>query len=157
MASNSLQPRYSLPGSFVYGILQECWSGLPGPPPGDPPRPGIPTHFRVSCGSWIEGGFFTTEPPRKLNYHSTCWEFPFLNSIENVCFFTAAAAAKSRQSCLTLCDPIEGSPTGSPLLGILQARILEWVSIPFSNEWKWKVKVKSLSRVRLLVTPWTIA
>ena len=67
----------------------------------------------------------------------------------------AAAAAKSLQSCLTLCDPIDGSPPGSPIPGILQARTLEWVAIAFSNAWKWKVKVKSLSRVRLLATPWT--
>ena len=67
----------------------------------------------------------------------------------------AAAAAKSLQSCPTLCDPINGSPPGSPIPGILQARTLEWVAISFSNIWKWKVKVKSLSRVRLLATPWT--
>ena len=66
-------------------------------------------------------------------------------------------AAKSRQSCLTLCDPIDGSPPGSPVLGILQARTLEWVAISFSNAAKWKVKVKSLSCVRLLVTLWTAA
>ena len=69
----------------------------------------------------------------------------------------AAAAAKSLQSCPTLCDPIDGSPTGSPVPGILQARTLEWVAISFSNAWKWKVKVKSLSRVQLLATPWTAA
>ena len=69
----------------------------------------------------------------------------------------AAAAAKSLQSCLTLCDPIDGSPPGSPVPGILQARTLEWVAISFSNAWKWKVKVKSLSHVRLLATPWTAA
>ena len=68
-----------------------------------------------------------------------------------------AAAAKSLQLCLTLCSPIEGSPPGSPVLGILQARTLEWVAISFSNAWKWKVKVKSLSRVWLLATPWTAA
>ena len=68
-----------------------------------------------------------------------------------------AAAAKSLQSCLTLCDPIDGSPPGSPIPGILQTRTLEWVAISFSNAWKWKVKVKSLSRVRLFVTPWTAA
>ena len=66
-------------------------------------------------------------------------------------------AAKSLQSCPTLCDPIDGSPPGSPIPGILQARILEWVAISFSNVWKWKVKVKSLSRVRLLATSWTAA
>ena len=65
----------------------------------------------------------------------------------------AAAAAKSIQSCLTLCDPIDGSPPGSPVPGILQARTLEGVAISFSNAWKWKVKVKSLSRVWLLGTP----
>ena len=58
----------------------------------------------------------------------------------------ATAAAKSLQSCPTLCDPIDGSPPGSPVPGILQARTLEWVAIYFSNAWKWKVKVKSLSR-----------
>ena len=69
--------------------------------------------------------------------------------------YAAAAAAKSLQSCPTLCDPRNGSPPGSPVPGILQARTLEWVAISFSNAWKWKVKVKSLSRVRLLATPWT--
>ena len=67
----------------------------------------------------------------------------------------AAAAAKSLQSCPTLCDPIDGSPPGSPIPGILQARTLEWVAIAFSNAWRWKVKAKSLSRVRLLATAWT--
>ena len=65
------------------------------------------------------------------------------------------AAAKSPQSCPTLCGPIDGSPPGSPVPGILQARTLEWVAISSSNAWKWKVKVKSLSRV--LATPWTAA
>ena len=69
----------------------------------------------------------------------------------------AAAAAKSLQSCPTLCDPIDGSPPGSAVPGILQARSLEWVAISFSNAWKWKVKVKSLSRVRPSATPWTAA
>ena len=69
----------------------------------------------------------------------------------------AAAAAKSLQSCLTLCDPIDGSPPGSAVPGILQARTLEWVAISFSIAWKWKVKVKSLSSVWLIVTPWTAA
>ena len=69
----------------------------------------------------------------------------------------AAAAAKSLQSCPTLCNPIDGSPSGSTIPGILQARILEQVAISFSNAWKWKVKVKSLSRVWLLATPWTAA
>ena len=71
--------------------------------------------------------------------------------------FAQHAAAKSLQSCPNLCDAIDGSPLGSPVPGILQARTLEWVAISFSDAWKWKVKVKSLSRVRLLATPWTAA
>ena len=70
---------------------------------------------------------------------------------------TAAAAAKALQSCPTLCNPTDGSPPGSLVPGILQARTLEWVAISFSNAWKWIVKVKLLSRVRLLATPWTAA
>ena len=70
---------------------------------------------------------------------------------------SAAVAAKSLQSCLTLWDPRDGSPPGSPVPGILQARTLEWVAISFSDAWKWKVKVKSPSRVQLLATPWTAA
>ena len=69
----------------------------------------------------------------------------------------AAAAAKLLQSCPTLCDPIDGSPRGSSVPGILQTRTLEWVAISFSNAWKWKVKVKSLSRVQLLATSRTAA
>jgi len=80
------------------------------------------------------------------------WPLPSINrNIRN------AAAAKSLQSCPTLCDPKDGSPPGSPVPGILQARTPEWVAIAFSNAWKWKVKVKSLSRVQLLATPWTAA
>ena len=79
-----------------------------------------------------------------------CWQ-------SNVSAFEYAAAAESLQSCLTLCDPIDGSPPGSPVPGILEARTREWVAIFFSNAWEWKVKVKSLSRVRLLATPWTAA
>ena len=78
-------------------------------------------------------------------------------------YFAAAAAAKSLQSCPTLCDPIDGSPPGSPVPGILQARTLEWVAISFPgchfllHARKWKVKVKLLSRVQLSATPWTEA
>ena len=72
-------------------------------------------------------------------------------------YHAAAAAAMSLQSCPTLCDPIDGSPPGSPVPGVLQARTLERVAISFSNAWKWKVKVKSLSRVWLCATPWTAA
>ena len=72
-------------------------------------------------------------------------------------FNAAAGAAKSLQSCPTLCDPIDGSPPGSPVPGILQAKTLESVAISFSNAWKWKVTVKSLSHIWLLGTPWTAA
>ena len=89
---------------------------------------------------------------------NTCWinknHFWLSGTIEA---FAAAAAAKSLQSCLTLCDPIDGSPPGSPVPGILQARVLEWAAISFSNAWKWKVKMKSLSHAWLLATPWTAA
>ena len=77
--------------------------------------------------------------------------------VENHDWHTAAAAAELLQSYLTLCDPIDGSPTGFSVPGILQERTLEWVAISFSNAWKWKVKLKLLSRVRLLATPWTAA
>ena len=80
-------------------------------------------------------------------YHST-----FLPR-QQVCLKSqaATAAAKSLQSCPTLCNPVDGSPPGSPIPGILQARTLEWVAISFSNAWKWKVKVQSLSYVTNLV------
>ena len=71
--------------------------------------------------------------------------------------FCISSAAKLLHLCPTLCNPIDGSPSGSPVPGILQARALKWVAISFSNAWKWKVKVKSLSRVQLPVTPWTAA
>ena len=84
--------------------------------------------------------------------------FP-LNSISICCNIadSYAAAAKSLQSCQTLCDPIDSSPPGSPIPGIHQARTLEWIAISFSNAWKWKVKMKSLSLVRLLATTRTAA
>ena len=69
----------------------------------------------------------------------------------------AVAAARSLQSCPTLWDPIYGSPPVSPIPGILQARTLGWAAISFSNAWKWKVKVKPLSRVQLLEISWTTA
>ena len=77
-----------------------------------------------------------------------------LLSAIRVCYLHAA---KSLQSCPTLCDAIDSSPPGSTVPGILQVRTLKWVAISFSNAWKWKVKVKSLSCVRLFATPWTAA
>ena len=102
-------------------------------------------HGGLACWSpWDHKELDTTE---RLN----CWEFWLW------AFHAAAAAGKSLQLCPTLCNPIDRSPLGSPVPGILQARILEWVAISFSNAWKWKVKVKSLCHVRLLATPWTTA
>ena len=74
-----------------------------------------------------------------------------------ICLLLLTAAAKSLKSCPTLCDPIDGSPPGSLVPGILQARTLEWVAISFSSAWKRKVKMKLLSRPWLLATPWTAA
>ena len=104
------------------------------------------------------------------SYWGKWWIFPLpFHSQLNICLprmqglyqgiagTTATAAAKSLQSCPTLCDPIDGSPPGSPIPGILQARTLEWVAISFSSAWKWKVKGKSLSPVWLFTTPWTAA
>ena len=89
------------------------------------------------------------------------WNSPGKNTRVGCHFLLPCMKVKSEsevpQSCLTLCDPTDRSPTGSPIPGILQARTLEWVAISFSNAWKWKVKGKSLSRVPLLATPWTAA
>ena len=76
---------------------------------------------------------------------------------KKVCNWLHSSPAKLLQSYPTLCDPTDGSPPGSAVPGILQARTLEWVAISFSNARKWKVKVKPRSRVRLLATPWTAA
>ena len=86
-----------------------------------------------------------------------CWKPNVPGVFRRWRLWEVIAAAKSLQSCLTLCDPIDGSPPGSPVPGFLQARTLEWVAISFSNAWKWEVKVKSLSRVRLFENPWTAA
>ena len=89
-------------------------------------------------------------PERKWTGEDNACKIVFLIAV-------AATAAKSLQSCPTLCDPIDVSPPGSPIPGILQARTLEWVAISFSIAWKWKVKVKLLSRVWPLANPWTAA
>ena len=91
------------------------------------------TAFKFSLCIWLY-----------FNYNIFMFKSGFV-FIYSICLHCAAAAAKSLQSCPTLCDPIDGSPPGSPVPGILQARTLEWVAISFSNAWKWKVKVKSLS------------
>ena len=90
-----------------------------------------------------------------ISQFTYCWSLAWRILSITLLACAAAAAAKSLQSCPTLCDPIDSSPLGSSVPGILQARTLEWVAISFSNAWKWKVKVKSLSHARLLATPWT--
>ena len=93
------------------------------------------------------------------NYALLLFQDLFINTFDSYFNLVAAAAAATKllQSCPTLCNPTDGSPPGAPVPGILQARKLEWVAIFFYNAWKWKVKGKSLSRVRLLATPWTAA
>ena len=104
---------------------------------------------KLNCGTGLE----------KVSIHSNPKERQCQRMLKlpHNCTHPRAAAAKLLQSCPTLCDPIDGSPLGSTVPGILQARTLEWVAISFSNAWKWKVKGKSLSRVWLLATPWTAA
>ena len=97
------------------------------------------------------------QPKKRASVSASTFSPSSCRALANTDTYTAAAAAKSLQSCPTPCDPIDCSPPGSAVPGILQARTLEWVAISFSNAWKWKVKVKLLSRVRLLVTPWTAA
>ena len=104
-----------------------------------------------------------TDEHMRVRVYSRCLLVPqtmaslMAQLVKNLPAMWNAAAAKSLQSCPTLCDPRDCSPPGSPGSGILQARTLEWVAISFSNAWKWKVKVKSLSHVPLLATPWTTA
>ena len=116
-------------------ISLPSWASLPPHSPANPSR---------SSQSWAELAVLYCR-------------FPLAIYFTHGGVYAAAAAAKSLQSCPNLCDPIDGSPPGSPVPGILQARTLEWVAISFSNAWKWKVKVKLLTRVRLFATPWTAA
>ena len=117
--------------------------------------------WTLSCSIWDLVPWPGIEPrsPTLGVWHFNHW--PTGKSIFTILLFLfwglAAAAAKSLQSCPTLCNPIDGSPPGSPVPGIPQARTLEWVAISFSNAWKWKVKVNLLSRVRPLASPWTAA
>ena len=107
---------------------------------------------------WWNTGVTVHWTMRSLRAGAELLCFPSIYQSVHPCVYNiAAAAAKLLQSCPTLCNPIDGSPPGSPVPGILQARTLEWVAIFFSNAWKWKVKVKSLSRVRPSATPWTAA
>ena len=136
-------------------------------------EPNSPTQWVGDLSSWFTKYKWTFSLQMFLvttTYLAPVGDFGFLNVFDflsvlvilswislNSSVHAAAAAAKSLQSCLTLSDPIDGLPPGSPIPGILQTRTLEWVVISFSNAWNWKVKVKPLSRVWFLVTSWTIA
>ena len=115
--------------------MPEYWGALPCPPPEALSDPGIEPLSPVSPALQADSLL--------LRNWGSLW--------------LPAAAAASLQLCPTLCDPIDGSPPSSSVRGILQARTLEWVAISSSNARKWKVKVKSLSCVWLLATPWTVA
>ena len=117
---------HNLLGSSVHGIVQARileWLAISSSRVSSWPRDQI-------HGACIAGGFFTSEPPGKPHRH-------------------VLLLLLSRLSCPTLCNPLDGSPPGSAIPGILQARTLEWIAISFSNAWKWKVKVKLLSHVQL--------
>ena len=129
-----------LPGSSVHGIFQAR-------------NIGVGYHFLLQ-------GIFPTQGsnPRLLCLlHWQAYSLPLHHLGSPSWLAAAAAAAKSLQSRPTLCDPRDGNPPGSPVPEILQARTLEWVAISFSSAWKWKAKGKSLSRVWLFATPWTLS
>ena len=118
------------------------------------------THGNVTCTYHMRMSIVKNKKENSsehsLPLQKELW-FPEPSHFTEITNFLSAATAKSLQSCPTLWDPIDGSPPGSVIPGILQARTLEWVTISFSNAWKWKVKVKPLGRVRPSATPWTAA
>ena len=133
-------------GELNVGMNGTC--GIPGPANADTSK--------VNASSKPSHSLISVPTTKTHTFSITPWSaWKWMNG--TVIILAALCYAKSLQSCLTLCDPIDGSPPGSPVPGILQARTLEWVAISFSNAWKWKEKVKSLSRIRLLATPWTAA
>ena len=110
----------------------------------------LTSHSRMSGSRWVITPLWLSGSWRSFLYSSSvysCHRF----------LISSASVAESLQLCPTLCNLIDRSPQGSPVPGILQARTLEWVALPFSNAWKWKVKVKLLSRIRLLATLWIAA
>ena len=128
----------------------------------------LPLVLKLTVSAWCCSFWWPVLASGLPDVWDLCWSSP--SPFLHFCFHSfplkcwslthaaaAVAAAKLLQSCPTLYDRIDGSPPDSPVPGILQARTLEWVAISFSNAWKWKVKVKSLSRARLLATPWTAA
>ena len=136
---------------------REYWSGVPLPSLRKPLqryKSGLFLRYSLTS-SWYNPSSFSFSKVK--GHYVTLQRLYFDQVFCYILVFAAAAAAKSLQLCSTLCGPIDDSPPGSPIPGILQARTLEWVAVSFSNTWKWKVKVKSLSHVRLLATPWTVA
>ena len=130
----------NLPASFVQQLLEH------------------PSHIYTEKFNEIIRRYLQSTTQHSKSTHKTVTTRVSVHSwIIKTAAAAAAAAAKSRQSCPTLCDPIDGSPPGSAIPGILQARILKWVAISFSNAWNWKVKVKSISCAWLFTTPWTVA
>ena len=163
---------YSPQSSAVHGILQERileWVAIYFSRGSSQPRDQTQVSWVSYIGRQILYHWATWKPVRSHGVFQSSFRKLWRHSVnagESVGFWgfsplrsdhAAAAAAKSLQSCPTLWDSIEGSPPGSAVPGILQARTLECVAISFSNAWKWKVKVKSLSRVQLFETPWTAA
>ena len=164
-----LRPRYpsQLTSQNQKSCLSKTWtrrhSGM------SPHLWGFPQKVLVSGRDWVKVLKAEWQTWIAFVKHSLLWQnshnvkFTILTKVYGSVAFrsqdcaTMLCYAKSLQSCPTLCDPIYSSPPGSPVPGILQARMLEWVAISFSNAWKWKVKVKSLSQVQLLATPWTAA
>ena len=164
-------------GSSLHGVLQARvleWAAIPSP--GDLPDPGITlrppacgqilyllSHRCCCCCCCVAPVVSASVRPhrRQPSRLPHPWDSPGRNTGVGCHSLLQCMKVKSEsevaQSCPTLCDPIDGSPPGSPVPGTLQARTLEWVAISFSNAWKWKVKVKSLSRVWLLATPWSAA
>ena len=162
--------------------LSAYWSGWPVATPGDLPNlgiepkflasPALASEFITTCATWDWNDsvtlkllvalwvFYADFPPSPLKSICLLWICCFMRFCFPCCWISldlvAAATAKSLQSCPTLCDSIDGSPPGSSVPRILQARTLEWAAISFSNAWKWKVKVKSLSHVWLFAIPWTV-
>ena len=149
----------SLVGNTTYGQHRVCVPGVHAPP----------VHQRILCYQYgcniaklewyleplhISQSQAELLPTVALVQHGKSFNKPGKQWVRAV---AAAAAAKALQLCPTLCGPIDGSPPGPSVPGILQARTLEWVASSFSNAWKCKVKVKSLRRVRLFATPWTAA
>ena len=147
-------------------VKPACNAGDLGSIPGSERSPGErkwqPTPVLLPGNSHGQRSLLDYSPwDRRVGHDWASSPFPlqmdFSVMIKNTTGSAAAAAAKSLQLYPTLCDPIDGSPPGSPIPGILQARTLEWVAISFSNAWKWKVKGKLLSHVLLFATPWTAA